>query len=101
MIIDGDNQNDGKKRLGRYSIENYLFDPEILRLAFPDEDYSEIYSKWNYKEDKIKTKIKGTKLAFDKQKVLKLAECIRDNSQTTTYQELHDCIFGSSVKPDK
>ena len=21
--------------------------------------------------------------------------------QTTTYQELHDCIFGSSVKPDK
>lgn len=90
-------QDPRKRILLRREIENYLFDPEILKSYKTDVDISSIYGEgFDYKTEFLKPKYQKIKqsLSFDgdiKDLMLALAE--RITPTTSVYLELAGVIF--------
>jgi hypothetical protein len=89
---------DTKKRiLLRREIENYLFDPEILKLYRRDVDITSIFEEgFDYKKEYLKPKYQDIKHAIGfkgeiKDMMILLAEYI--TPETETYKELDGVIF--------
>lgn len=113
IILDGDKKGeyDGVNCLKMSCLEAYLLAPEIVlkKWNFNDDQkykYLEKYktlqleNKDHKNSNEIKNFLNQEKICLLKDfSYLDLAKLI--TSQTTVYQELHDCIFGSSLKPDK
>ena len=107
-------KSDGVNILGRRELENYLFEYEIAKSLLKTETNEEEYyqklgtTKSEFFEFDVKGVLceGGQKLRSELFKNSSLDKIKTDlakliTPQTTTYQELHNCIFGSSVKPDK
>ena len=99
------------KFLNRYAIESYIYDPEVVRKAYPEinhEAYSKEYEKWCIDIKKILSSETNNGKKFDHAKLLrllidkqitpnkiaeKLARAINFLDTSTIYKELHDSIF--------
>jgi predicted ATPase len=113
-IVDGDDKPYEPGKLSRYSLESFLYDPQVLSKY--DEkngtSLSVIVNGWNFEQDNIKNKVIGSNNKFPKNKKIFtncLAQIIRDmrkdqsdyipfeKGQTdpnNIYWQLHTCIFG-------
>lgn len=86
-----------KRILLRREIENYLFDPEVLKLYKADVDIDSVYAEgFDYKTEYLKSKYQEIKQKLDfsgdiKDLMLSLSEHIKPD--TLVYTELEKVIF--------
>ena len=90
------------KFTNRYSLECYLFDPEVIKIKFPDKtNYQGIFDEWkkqcwnNGKYDHGKVpRLALVEQANAEKLHLELAKLINPTDTPIVYQELYNCIFG-------
>ena len=90
------------KFTNRYSLECYLFDPEVIKIKFPDKaGYQGIFDEWkkqcwnNGKYDHGKEpRLALIEHANAEKLHLELAKLINPTDTPIVYNELYNCIFG-------
>lgn len=89
--------NQNKRILVRREVENYIFDPEVLKKYKPDLDVALIYPEgFDYKSEYLKPKYQIIKQSLclgcdNKTMMIRLSELVTED--TEIYQELEKIIF--------